>query len=264
MMRVWLEGIGLMAPGLTGWEGSAPVLAGQRPYIPEPLPRLAPAILAPDLRRRTTEHIRIGIEVAEQAVRMAGADASTLATVFASSESDGALTHNICEEVAKDQPQVSPTRFHNSVNNAPAGYWCMSVGAREPSSSVVGWDASFTIGLLEAVLQVLTEERAVLLVAHDTPLPPPLHALRPFTAPVGVALLLRPNRAPASMTALDVELREAAADTQLDDPGLEALRQGNPAGRALPLLALLARGHTGCAILPHTAGLSLRAEIGPA
>ncbi len=264
MKRIWLEGIGVFAPGLVGWDPSAPVLAGRRTYAPGPLPRLAPAILPPDVRRRTTDHIRLGVEVADQAVRMAGADARTLATVFASSESDGALTHNICEEVAKDQPQVSPTRFHNSVNNAPAGYWSMSVGSREPSTSVVGWDASFSVGLLEAVLQVLTERRAALLVAHDTPLPQPLHALRPFIAPVGIALLLQPERSPRSLAALAIELVDAATGTAMSDPGLEELRTGNPAARGLPLLSQLARRAAGTVTLPHTADLGLHLAVEPA
>ena len=252
MTPVYIEGVGVFAPGLVGWEQCAAVLTGRAPLGTEPPPRLAPAILVPDVRRRTTDHIRLALEVASEAVHHAGCDGALLASVFASSESDGAITHNICEEVAQKLPEVSPTRFHNSVNNAPAGYWCMAVGSQMPSTSVAALDASFAAGLLEACVQVITEHRDVLLVAHDTPLPEPLNSVRPMAASFGVALVLSAQASARSI--MKISLAIISPDTLpsvLVDPVLETMRLGNPAARALPLLGALAQRNTAPIVLPY-------------
>ncbi len=252
MNPVYVEGIGIFAPGLIGWEAAANVLCGERPYAPGALPKLAPALLPPDVRRRTTEHIRLAVEVGAQAVAHAQADGAQLWSVFASSESDGAITHNICEEVARETPEVSPTRFHNSVNNAPAGYWCMAVQSRAPSTSVAGFDASFAVGLLEACAQVSAETQRVLLVAHDTPLPEPLNSVRPMTALFGAALVLAPERTARSLARLTLAIDpNAPVLARLADADLDRLRAGNPVARALPLLAALARRERTAVCLPY-------------
>jgi hypothetical protein len=265
MITAWIDGVGIYAPGLAGWEQAAAVLRGERPYAPEAPPKLAPALLPADVRRRTTEHIRLAVEVGAQAVAHAQADAAQLWSVFASSESDGAITHNICEEVARATPEVSPTRFHNSVNNAPAGYWCMAVQSRMPSTSVAGFDASFAVGLLEAGAQVTAGRQAVLFVAHDTPLPEPLNSVRPMTAIFGTALVLAPERSARSLARLALEIDPALQPlSRLADAGLEGLRTGNPVARALPLLAALARREAAELRVPYVHSQALRLSVTPA
>jgi hypothetical protein len=264
MKPVYVEGIGLYAPGLVGWEQAAAVLAGRATYAPVPPPKLVPALLAPDVRRRTTDHIRLAVEVAGEAVRHARCDAASLSSVFASSESDGAITHNICEEVARAAPEVSPTRFHNSVNNAPAGYWCMAVGSQQPSTSVAAFDGTFAAGLLEACAQVLTEHISILLVAHDTPLPEPLNSVRPMEASFGVALVLQAEPSARSLARLSLtppamEARESV----LSVPALEVLRRANPVARALPLLAALAQPDCAHIALPYVGGQTLGVILEP-
>lgn len=262
-MRAYLEGIGVFAPGLIGWPQAAAVLAGRAAYEAQPPPRLAPALLPPDVRRRTTDHIRLAVEVGAEAVTHAQRDAAQLISVFASSESDGAITHNICEEVARETPEVSPTRFHNSVNNAPAGYWCMATGARLPSTSLAGYDATFAMGLLEACVQLHTEGHDVLFIAHDTPLPEPLNAVRPMAASFGVAMVLTHAPGARCLAQLDVDLAPAAADTPLERAPLEALRRANPCARALPLLSALARGERASLLLPYLSTQAVRVEVEP-
>lgn len=264
MTPVYIEGIGVFSPGLVGWEQCAAVLAGRVPLKIEPPPRLAPAILAPDVRRRTTEHIRLALEVASEAVRYAGRDGALLASVFASSESDGAITHNICEEVAKELPEVSPTRFHNSVNNAPAGYWCMAVGSQMPSTSVAAFDATFAVGLLEAWAQVITERQDVLLVAHDTPLPEPLNKVRPMAASFGLGLVLSAQASAHSLMKISLATTSpGATPSVLMDPALEALRLDNPAARALPLLSAVARHKATTIALPYVGTRLLGVSLEP-
>lgn len=266
MIEVFVEGVGIFAPGLVGWQFAAPVLAGQSAYQAAPPPRLSPSMLAPDVRRRTTDHIRLAIEVAAEAALNSGRDPASLPSVFASSESDGQITHYICEEVIKDNPEVSPTRFHNSVNNAPAGYWSMAAGSRAPSTSLAGFDGTFAVGLVEACAQLATEDDGtLLLVAHDTPLPEPLNSARPMTGCFGVALVLSRTRSPRSLLELAVSIPESGAqETQLADPALEALRTGNPSARALPLLAAVARAAEPTSIiLPYAQGRPLQVVTTP-
>lgn len=262
MITAWVEGIGVFAPGLIGWEQAAAVLRGAAPYQPGVLPKLAPALLPADVRRRTSEHIRLAIEVASEALRQCGIAPAELASVFATSESDCAIAHEICAEVARSEPQVSPTRFHNSVTNAPAGYWSMAAGSQQPSTSVAGFDASFAVGLLEACAQVVCERHKLMFVAHDMPFPPPLHALRPLTAPFGMALVLCAEPSARSLAKLELQLEYAErAETVLSDAALEALRRGNPAARGLPLLAALARGVREPIVLPYVSGITLSATL---
>lgn len=264
MKTVYVESIGVLAPGLTGWEEARAILAGDRPYQSTPLPPLKPALLAPDVRRRTSEHIRFAVEVATDATRSLGDARQNLATVFASCDADGQITHDILTEVAKPAPQVSPTRFHNSVNNAAAGYWCMAVGSQQPSTSIAAWDDVAAAGLLEAAAQLLLEHPRLLLVVHDLPMPEPLHSARPVAAAFGAGLLLTRTRANESIAALSLDITPwDDAKSTLPDPALEALRLGNPSARSLPLLSALARGEAATIVLPLLDHQMLRVRVQP-
>lgn len=262
MNAIYLESVGVFGPALVGWSQARAALAGETSYTPAPVPALKPQRLAPDVRRRTTDHIRLAIEVATEATRSLD-DAATLPSIFASADSDGTILHDICLEVTKDNPQVSPTRFHNSVNNAPAGYWCMSIGSRAPSTSVAGYDGSFAAGLLEACVQLLTETSRVLLVAHDTPMPEPLYTVRPLAGMFGVAFVLARDRSAHALARLELVLTAPRNETTLDDDRLENLRRGNPAARSLPLLAALASKRRAEIDLPYLVGRGLTAHIEP-
>lgn len=258
MNAVTIAGIGFCAPGLNDWAETEAVLRGAARYVVAPM-SISAGILAGELRRRSGEHVRLAVQVGTEAVAHAGCDASTLTSVFASSESDGQVTHHICEAVASAQPRVSPTRFHNSVNNAPAGYWSMAVHAQAPSTSIAGFDASFAVGLIEAYTQVLTENVPVLLVAHDVPLPAPLHAARTLAVACGIAMVLQPVRG-SGLAGLQLATVPAALESVMTDPRLEALRVGNPAARGLALLNALAAGG-GSVLLPYVDGLMLQATV---
>lgn len=252
MNPVYVDCVGVLAPGLAGWDQGRAILAGEGPYQPVAIPPLKPAVLAPDVRRRTSEHIRFAVEVASDATRTIGDAVRDLATVFASCDADGRITHDILTEVAKPTPQVSPTRFHNSVNNAAAGYWCMAVGSQQPSTSIAAWDDVAAAGLLEAAAQVLLEHPRLLLVIHDLPMPEPLNSARPVQASFGAGLLLSRERSAATMATLSLQLgSQRETETTLADPTLENLRRGNPAARSLALLCALARNEATTVVLPY-------------
>lgn len=257
MSPLAVSGIGFVAPGLVGWEAARDCLRGIRPYRPGPLPKLNPEWLPANERRRLSATMRLALSAGREAVQ--GADAAVLATVFASATGDGAIIHAVCEELARPAPAVSPTQFHNSVHNAPAGYWSIAAQSRAASTAVAAHDASFAAGLLEAAA-ITRECDGVLLVAYDQPLPFPLCEKREIAAPFACALLLGPAESGGAAT-LSLRIVPGGDESRLADGELEALRAGNPAARALPLLALLAGAAEGCASLPYLQGTSLKVEV---
>jgi hypothetical protein len=238
-MRVYVEGVGLCGPGLDGWTASVPILSGALDYAPAPT-RLPTATLLPaNERRRAVQTVKVALVVGEEALAAARREPGP--TVFASSGGDGDTIHAILSVLASADRAVSPTRFHNSVHNAPAGYWSIATSSTSASTSLCGHDDSFAAGLLETTVQACVEGRAVTLVAYDVQYPPPLHDVRPLGPAFGVALALAPAPTPAAFASIDLVLEPgAAAASTLASPELEALRRGTPAARCLPLLGALA------------------------
>jgi hypothetical protein len=88
-MRAWVEGIGVMGPGLRGWPMSRTVLAGAEAYRAEPVTIPASDWLPPTERRRTGTSVRLALAVGREACEHGQHDPRTLATVFTSSSGDG-------------------------------------------------------------------------------------------------------------------------------------------------------------------------------
>jgi len=234
-LSAYIEGIGLLGPGLSGWPDSQAILGGQQPYQPRKSVLPSPALLPAAERRRSGAIVKLTLAAGLEAIAAAGLDAASLPSVFSSSSGDGENCHAICEMLASDDRQISPTRFHNSVHNAAAGYWSIATGAMTSSSVLSAFDASFGAGLLEALTQVAVDDTRAVLLACDTAYPEPLHSTRPIPDAFGIALVLAPQRNAKAMAKITVSLTNAGADP-LDDAALESLRIAIPAARGLPLL----------------------------
>lgn len=242
-MRLFVEGIGLLGPGLDGWAASRAVLTGQTAYLSAPTNLRASEMLPAAERRRAGVPIKLALAVGQEAFRQSGRDTKTAATVFTSSGGDNDNVHAINNILATAPREVSPTRFHNSVHNAAAGYWCIAAESREPSTSLCAYDASFAAGLLESATQVTIDGAVVALIAYDHPYPEPLNAVRPIAAAFGMALVLTGQQSGKSVAAIDVDFVSGVAqETSMQEAGLEALRRNVPAARGLPLLSALASG----------------------
>jgi hypothetical protein len=264
MKPVFVGGIGLMGPGLDGWQNSLPILEGRSPYQARPVATAAPALLPPGERRRATVTSKLVLQVGCEALGQNGADLGQVFCVFASGSGELAIIDGICRTLLLPDRPVSPTQFHNSVHNAPAGYWSIATKSTEPSLSLSAFDGSFGAGLLEAASIAVAEQRPALLVAYDLPAPEPLHACRSLTAPFAVALLLHPVVADARSPGLDVQANaNDAAPSTLADPELERIRRGNPAARSMPLLRALATGDT-TPVRLAAPGAALQVRIVPA
>jgi len=241
-LRVFVQGIGLLGPGLVSWESARAILRGEQAYVSVPTVLPPPARLPAAERRRAGAAVKLALAVADEAVAQADVDPATLATVFTSSSGEGANCHALCETLASPTPMVSPTRFTNSVHNAAAGCWHIAVASRASSTSLCAFDGSFGAGLIEAASLVRASGAPLLLVASDSPYPEPLHATRPLPDHFGTALHLAPQRDARTIAELTISLRAAPCEfSTCDDPALDALRRGIPAARALPLLVALAQ-----------------------
>ncbi len=271
MNALFVESVGILAPGLAGWAASREVLAGERSYVAEPLPATIATLLPANERRRTTATVKLALHVAQEAMAQAaltpgpspgGRGGSPVYTVFASSGGDSEVLDKICTALTLPDRPVSPTQFHHSVHNTPAGYWSIATGCTQPSLSLSAYDSSFSAGLLEAAALAFAEAAPVLLVAYDLPLPFPLSERRAIVAPFAVALLLNP--APTERRRAVLRLQPATTEPadRLDDAGLERLRAGNPAARSLPLLSAIVRRECGRAVLSD-GGTSLSVDVAP-
>lgn len=262
MLTAYIQGIGLIGPGLSDWQRGAPAIAGEEPYVPRPTTVPAPEGLPPAERRRIGATVKLAVSVAQQAVAAADVDSQGLPAVFSSSGADGLICHEICEALASADRQVSPTRFHNSVHNAAAGYWSLATGATAASTSLCAYDGSFAAGLLEALALVTVDRVSVLLSAYETPYPEPLRTKRPQPDSFAVALVLTPAAGPNARARLTASLCGTAADAdRLSEPQLEALRRAVPAARSLPLLRLLARREPGKVVLDYIGEQRVIAEV---
>ena len=267
-----VEAVGLMAPGLAGWAASQAVLAGQRPYAAEPMPAAMATLLPANERRRVTATVKLALQVAQEAMDQAaltpgpspeGRGELSVATVFASSGGDSEILDKICVALTQSDRPVSPTHFHHSVHNTPAGYWAIATRCMQPSLSLSAYDGSFAAGLREAAALAWVDQTRVLLVAYDLPLPFPLAERREIVAPFGVALLLNSAPTLSRLALLRLESRVNEPADRLEDESLERLRAGNPAARGLPLLCAIARRLRGRTVLTVDENTTLSVEAEP-
>ncbi len=261
-LAAYVSGIGLLGPGLADWPAAAAVLSEEEAYLPRSTVLQPPPLLPPAERRRIGRVVQLALAVAAEATSRAGTDPAGHAAVFSASGGDGHNCHALCEALAREVREISPTRFSNSVHNAAAGYWSIATGSVLESNVLCAFDASFCAGLLEAMTQVAVDGRSVLLVAYDTEYPEPIHAKRPVPDAFGVALVLTPRAASTSLARIRATLGDGTVDV-MSNPHLEFLRGSIPAARCLPLLQRLARRAAGQSVLDYLDSSRLIVQVDP-
>ena len=162
--------------------------------------------------------------------------------------------------LATQPTAVSPTRFHNSVHNAAAGYWTIATGCHAASSAVTAFDSSFAAGLLEAATQCAADQGPVLLVAFDVPA---VGALASVTRSVGLlamALVIAPTGAGGGTDGASFAASLVSGPTRAMTLRSAAARAvaGNAMADALPFFEALALGPNGTLDLPLSPTLALR------
>jgi len=240
MIELFIESIGFIAPGLLGWPQASATLRGESSYLWQDVPANAPAILPAAERRRCIASARLALNAAHEALQTAQDGPNRqFACVFASSDGDSQVVAQIMDSLAQPTPDVSPTRFANSVHNASAGYWSIATGMKLGSTCLSAYDESFAAGLLEAAAQVAEEGTDSLYTASDARFHEPFYTLRPIAIDCAVTLLMTRERSEHSLACLHIALTEprpASAQAHWLPPVFAS----NPAARSLPLLAALA------------------------
>ncbi len=189
-----IESIAFWASGLPSWEAAcAFVASGALPEAVLPgsaASKPSPQLLAPNERRRAPESVAVALDVALAACVAAGRDPATLPSVFTSTHGDLSITDYMCARLTDDPRMISPTKFHNSVHNAAAGYWTIGAGCMQAANAISAYDASFAEGLIDALAQLAEGAGAVLLVGYDTGATGPLRSVHACSGLLGGALIL--------------------------------------------------------------------------
>lgn len=267
-MNLTLTGIGVWGPGLRGWEDVRRTVRGELDPSAAAFEAPRPEAIPARERRRSGLTVNLAVEVMHQACAMAGLAPDLPATVFASAMGDTDITDYMARKLATEDKLLSPTKFHNSVHNAPSGYWTISAVNRQPSSFVGGFRDSFACGLLEAAACGIAEDLPVGMAAYDIANRPPFGDVLPVSETLGIALLMQPGR--HAGWPLDIRVIDGrAAPPRPAHPALARLTDANPAGAGLALLEALAVDENGggqsdlALTWPLGAGSSLRLTLGP-
>ncbi len=256
MIGIALAGIGVCASGMADWQEARTILRSAGAQPSDRLPKVAPSWLPAIERRRANTTSRLAVAAAMQAVRdVPLAEVARTPTVFSSADGDGEVLTTMLAALAQPKVALSPTLFHNSVFNAPPGYWGLAAQSNAASTAVSAGNASFAAGLREAHAQIIATQAPVLYIACDVTRSIVFRGAANAAAPFACALRLLPADAGerASGQRLDgwsVDMDEdgANAERMIDLPGSFA---GNPSAMALRLLAAVANEKAAVIRLPY-------------
>ena len=237
---VFIEGIALWAPRLPGWAAARTVLRGDTAAAATPAARPAPTVLAPTERRRAPDSVAVALEVACAACESSGRPPGALSSVFASTFGDTAVSDYLCGQLARAPLDTSPTKFHNSVHNAAAGYWAIATGCPEPYTAITAHRHTFGAGLAIACTHALVDQAAILYVAYDIETPGPLATMAPSRGVLGAAVVLATVPSPRTLARLDLRVEAGDFQASRARAANAALVEGNAMASCLPLFEALA------------------------
>jgi hypothetical protein len=261
-LSVGVAGIGAWTRGAPDWPSLRALLRGEAGWREDAPAKPAATVLPPGERRRAPESVLLAAEIAAQASAAAQRDAASLPCVFASTQGELSITDYMCATLASAPRELSPTKFHNSVHNAPAGYWTIATQCTAGSSAVSGYHASFGAGLLEAAALAVADAAPVLFAAYDIGSVGPLAEMTRTTRAFGAALVLTPGA--DALPRLCLALRADSAPATPAPVCLAELGQDNPLNaHALALLNALAGDAPARLTLPAASGLMLDMEVRP-
>jgi hypothetical protein len=262
-VKLSITGIGVWSRGIHNWDEFQTVCGSiDADKADWNLP--APAQIPGRERRRAPALVKLAVEVAHQACDMGNVQKTDVASVFCSAMGDSEIATYICQTLASSATALSPTKFHNSVHNAPAGYWSISAENRAPSSSVAGSRQSFPVALLEASVLATTEARPVLLVAADIQVRGPYAAVYPIENSFGAALLIDNQIEGPEFWNFTLECRSGAVDwPEPNNSFLRELSETNPSARCLRLIEAIGLQERAAIGWPLSESTYLHLELSP-
>ena len=193
-LDVRIAGIGAWSPRHGTWPQWRAALRGETADAIDAA-RPPASVLPQAERRRAPPTVLLACEAALQACTAAQVDPASLPGVFASTHGEVAISDDMCATLASDPRALSPTRFHNSVHNAPVGYWTLAVQCHAASNALSAWHGSFAAALLEAAALAVAEATPVLLAFYDAAANGPLARLLDVDATFALAFVLDPAAA---------------------------------------------------------------------
>ncbi|MEP7061346.1 MAG: beta-ketoacyl synthase chain length factor [Betaproteobacteria bacterium] len=242
--RIDIAAIGVLAPGMDGWDAARRVLSGATQFDAHDVAPKASSRLGAAERRRLNTNARWALAVAGEALDAAPEVArEALACVFGSTDGDGDVLAQTLAALVAAPVVMSPTLFHNSVFNAPAGYCSIAYGLTGASTSLCAGEWTFAAALVDACDQVLADGIPVLCVVVDAAYPPALAGMRASVASFACALLLRPVTASASSSLGSISIGgdvPASSTVARAPPAWLDHWSEDTAAAALPLLAAIA------------------------
>jgi hypothetical protein len=249
--------------------GAAAILGGDRPLVGEgPLPE--DDFIPKNVRRRISRLIGQVLRATKDAGGLEAATDGSL--VFATANGEINTIGAILPSLLADEPQVSPTLFHNSVHNAAPGYWAILAKRLAASTTITMGAASFEAAMLEAWTRLHDGEPEVQVTVGDEAITAaawadPSHCTQDFCGSLRMVLeddgpllgwltsvaLLPDGPAPFDAVAL-AEVLEATEIA--DDPATLPGGAAHPLAGAAAVLSFLLR--------PGDAGRLLLARPSPA
>ena len=256
-----VAGIGAWGSSFENWAQLKQLLNGEQLEahgLKGPKPDVIPA----NERRRAPLPVRLAVESSWQAVQASPYDPKELSCVFVSGLGDTQLTDYMCKVLAGENKALSPTKFHNSVHNAAAGYWTICTSCTQAANSVAGFDESVPLTLLEALIQADAEQRPMLITFYDAPSSEILKGLLKNEHSFSVSMVIVPSSLSDNKADFSVAVEqqpcswpEAHWSGELND-----CYQTNPVAKTLLLLSLLAsdlKGSNNMIKMPLSEGTSL-------
>ena len=241
MRTVGIAGVAFWHSRLPGWELAQKVIRGEA-EAPAATPRPAPVLLAPTERRRAPDTVAIALEVASKACEAAQCAPGEIASVFASTHGDLAISDYMCATLVNTPTLISPVKFHNSVHNAAAGYWSIGTGNYAAYTALSAYEYTFATGLLETATQVICDGKPVLYVAFDIESKGALATMAPSRGLFGVGLVIAPAEAANVTRKLSLRVETQREPVTAARTAAAALVAENALAPCLPFFEALALG----------------------
>ena len=260
-------GVGVWGATARSWKDLQAVFNGQQLQddgSKGPKPEVIPA----NERRRAPLPVRLAIEASWQACQQSGFDPAELSSVFVSGLGDTQLTDYMCRALIGENKALSPTKFHNSVHNAAAGYWTISTASMRSANSLAGNEKSMPLALLEGLIESQAHAKPMLISFYDAPCSDVLQDLLKNQQPFSAAIVITPKSFQHDKPIIGTVRAQVLAErstwpTLACDPFLFECYETNPAARILPLLKMIcsADGTINTMQMPLSSETSLKLSL---
>ncbi len=236
-----IYGVGAWGPGFNAW---SELLALKNTAVDTTVVKTntpKPAVIPANERRRAPLPVKMAVEVSWQALQASGLSSDQVACVFGSGLGDTDITDYMCRALTTELKQLSPTKFHNSVHNAAAGYWTISSECMQAANSIAAYQYTAALSVLEALTQCTLEQVPVMITLFDAAACPAYKSLFPVEQSFAAALLVCPAGYRLDAEALAImscTIQEASQqnETNNDPCPIAALAKVNPAAKIAPTL----------------------------